>query len=76
MEKIQIYKLDKWNQMHAEIQGRQITVRKISTEWGEETFLFNGRAEILNWAEGYFKNTPLEQTTDEYERWIESFKSI
>ncbi|KXG43007.1 hypothetical protein TEPIDINF_000304 [Tepidibacillus infernus] len=76
MDKHQIYKFDKWNQMHVEVQGRQIIVRKISTEWGEETFTFTGRNELLKWAEQYFKFTPLEQTDKEYNYWLDLFKSI
>ncbi|OEG00014.1 hypothetical protein BHF71_06835 [Vulcanibacillus modesticaldus] len=62
--------------MNLEIKGRKIIVSKISTDWGEETFTFNGRSELLNWAEKYFEKTPLEQTDEEYDRWIRLFKSI
>jgi len=76
MTKKQIYLFDKWNQMHVEVLGRKIVVRKISTEWGEETFSFTGRSEMMNWAEKYFKKAPVEQTEEEYQNWINTFKEV
>jgi hypothetical protein len=49
-----IYKEDKWNMITAEVEGSRITVREISTEWGEDTYVFNGRHEMMDWAEKHF----------------------
>ncbi|CEH31104.1 hypothetical protein AM501_30345 [Aneurinibacillus migulanus] len=55
-----IYKEDNWNMITAEIEGVRITVREISTEWGEDTYVLNGRHELMDWAEKHF-------TADKYE---------
>lgn len=55
-----IYKEDNWNMITAEIEGVRITVREISTEWGEDTYVLNGRHELIDWAEKHF-------TSDKYE---------
>jgi hypothetical protein len=49
-----IYKEDKWNMITAEMEGSRITVREISTEWGEDTYVLNGRHELLDWAKKHF----------------------
>ncbi len=37
IKKHQIYKRDKWNMMTVEVNGRELILREISDEWGEET---------------------------------------
>ena len=49
-----IYKEDNWNMITAETEGAKITVREISTEWGEDTFVFAGRHEMMAWVEKHF----------------------
>ncbi|WP_047151030.1 hypothetical protein [Aneurinibacillus tyrosinisolvens] len=69
---ITIYKEDNWNMITAEMEGAKITVREISTQWGEDTFVFNGRHEMMAWVEKHFTadNYP------EHTRIVEAFQQI
>lgn len=76
MKKIEIYKKDKWNMMHAEVQGRNIVVREISDQWGEETHNFQSRPEMMHWVEQRF--APNHFTGEEAERQdiLTAFKQV
>ncbi|GEN34336.1 hypothetical protein [Aneurinibacillus danicus] len=64
-----IYKEDKWNMITAEVEGSRITVREISTEWGEDTYVLNGRHELLDWAKKHF-------TPDKYDNSAEILEKL
>jgi hypothetical protein len=76
MKKVEIYKKDKWNMLHAEIQGRKIVVREISDQWGEETQTFLSRAEMMEWVEARYAPGRFDGDEDERRRIIESFKAL
>ena len=76
MKKVEIYKKDKWNMLHAEIQGRQIVVREISDQWGELSHTFLSRAEMMQWVEERFAPGQYDGDEAERQRIIESFKAI
>jgi len=76
MKKIEIYKRDKWNMMHAEVQGRTIIVREISDQWGEDSHVFNSRQELMNWAERRFSPERFEGSEEERLRCIGVLESI
>lgn len=76
IKKHQIYKKDKWNMMHVEVQGRYIVLREISEEWGEETHTFLSRPALMEWAKHRF---PKEHYNNREEEWLEimeAFKNV
>ncbi len=73
---IEIYKKDKWNMLHVEIQGKQIIVREISDAWGEESHRFISRAEMMNWVDHRFSKEKFEGAEEEREQIIASFKKL
>ncbi len=67
-KKVEIYKKDKWNMLTVEIAGKQLIVREISDQWGEDTHHFFGRPELMHWAnerfaEGRFEGGEEERQT-------------
>ncbi|GIO13625.1 hypothetical protein J19TS2_31800 [Cohnella xylanilytica] len=50
-----IYKLDNYNMLTVEVQGKTLVVREISDQWGEECRKFLSRAEMMHWAENRFR---------------------
>lgn len=76
MKKIEIYKKDKWNMIHAEIQGRTIVVREISDQWGEDTHVFQGRPEMLHWAEQRFSQDRFDGSEEERQHILAAFKDV
>lgn len=50
-----IYKEDKWNMITVELDGSKITLREISTLWGEDTYTFHSRHELMDWVKGHYK---------------------
>ncbi|AMA73308.1 MULTISPECIES: hypothetical protein [Aneurinibacillus] len=59
-----VYKEDKWNMITAEVEGARIVVREISTEWGEDTYVLNGRPELIDWAEKHFTPDKYKNAAD------------
>jgi hypothetical protein len=76
MKKVDIYKRDKWNMMHAEVQGRQIIVREISDQWGEDTHVFNSRPEMMEWALQRFSADRFDGPEEERERILDAFRNV
>lgn len=76
MKKIEIYKKDKWNMMHAEVQGRTIIVREISDQWGEDSRTFTSRSEMLHWAEHRFSPDKFAGSNEEREHILGVLRSI
>ncbi|WP_027417668.1 hypothetical protein [Aneurinibacillus terranovensis] len=71
-----IYKQDNWNMMTVEAEGAKITVREISTEWGEDTYIFTTRHEMMEWAKSRFLPEDYVGREDDYNQIMESFKNI
>lgn len=76
MKKIEIYKKDKWNMMHAEVQGRHIVVREISDQWGEETHTFQSRPEMMHWVEQRFTPDLFKGEESELQDILAAFKQV
>lgn len=76
MKKTEIYKTDKWNMMHAEVQGKQIIVREISDQWGEDSRTFLSRPEMMAWVEQRFSASTFEGDEQERQRILALFKTI
>lgn len=74
--KVEIYKHDKWNMMHVEVRGKQIIVREISDQWGEETHQFLARPEMMHWVEHRFSPERFEGENTEREALIAKFREI
>jgi hypothetical protein len=76
MEKHEIYKQDKWNMILAEVKGTKIEVREISTEWGEEKFIFHSRPEMMHWVENKFKRENYSGQEEVYEQIVDNFRNV
>lgn len=75
-KKVQIYKIDKYNMLNVEVQGKTLIVREISDQWGEECHTFISRAEMLHWAENRFRAENFAGKEEEHAAIIEGFKAI
>ncbi|WCK52768.1 hypothetical protein PP175_15190 [Aneurinibacillus sp. Ricciae_BoGa-3] len=71
-----IYKRDNWNMMTAEADGARVIIREISSEWGEDTYIFNSRHEMMNWAGQHFAAQDYIGRDEEYNQIMETFRSI
>ena len=76
MKKYLIYKKDKWNMLTVEVQGRTLTVREISDQWGEECHTFVSRPEMLDWAERRFQASDYVGNEEEHQQIMQAFKEI
>jgi len=59
-----------------EEQGKTLVVRHISDQWGEEGFQFISRAELLNWAQKYFRAEDFIGREEELEQIMNNLRSI
>lgn len=71
-----IYKKDKWNMLTVEVQGRNLVVREISDQWGEECHTFMSRPELMEWAQRRFPKTDFVDSEEEYEELFAAFRQI
>lgn len=76
MKKHLIYKKDKWNMLTIEVQGRNLIVRELSTEWGEDCHVFLSRPELLDWANKRFSPADFGGDRAEYERVMQAIASV
>lgn len=76
IKKYQIYKKDKWNMMNVEVHGKQIVLREISDQWGEECHTFLTRSEMMEWANRRFSPDRFEGTEEERQEILASFRDI
>lgn len=76
IKKVQIYKKDKWNMLNVEVNGKQIIVREISDQWGEECHTFLSRPALLHWANERFRKEDFAGNEQEREEIIEAFKQV
>ncbi|MEB3100260.1 hypothetical protein [Ferviditalea candida] len=73
---VQIYKKDKWNMLTVEVQGKTIILREISDQWGEESFSFLSRAEMMEWVARRFPKSDFAGRENEWEQLMDSFRQI
>lgn len=73
---VQIYKKDKWNMLTVEVQGKSIILREISDQWGEESYNFLSRAEMMDWVAKRFPKSNFEGREDEWNQLMDSFRQI
>ncbi|UUZ80014.1 hypothetical protein LJK88_34180 [Paenibacillus sp. P26] len=71
-----IYKKDKWNMLTVEVNGKQLILREISDQWGEDCHTFLSRPEMMHWVEERFKKSDFEGTEEEYESMMEAFRQV
>ncbi|MCQ4087007.1 hypothetical protein [Saccharibacillus sp. JS10] len=76
IKKHSIYKTDNWNMMTVEVHGRQLVLREISDQWGEETHNFMSRPEMMHWAENRFAKDKFEGTDEEWQSIMDAFKGV
>ncbi|ALS20990.1 MULTISPECIES: hypothetical protein [Paenibacillus] len=76
IKKHTIYKKDKWNMMTVEVNGKQLILREISEDWGEECHTFLSRPEMMSWVHERFPKDRFQGTEEEYEALIEAFRQI
>ncbi|OWR27254.1 hypothetical protein CDO73_23725 [Saccharibacillus sp. O23] len=76
MKKHQIYKRDNWNMMTVEVQGRQLVLREISDQWGEETHHFISRPEMMEWAKNRFDKEKFDGTDEEWQTIMAALKEV
>ncbi|MDB5085714.1 MAG: hypothetical protein JWN30_2600 [Bacilli bacterium] len=53
---LQVYKHDNWNQMNILINGKHIVVSELSSTFGETTYDFFTKSEMMAWAKKHFAN--------------------
>ena len=75
-KKVQIYKVDKYNMLTVEVQGKTLIVREISDQWGEECHTFVSRPEMLHWAENRFRPGDYVGKEEERAAIMESFREV
>jgi hypothetical protein len=71
-KKLNVYKVDSWNQMNIHVHGRRYVVSEISSTEGETTYDFLSRQEMLRWAEERFTSDRYGE--EESRRIMERFK--
>lgn len=74
IKKVEIYKKDKWNMMTVEINGKNLILREISDQWGEDCHTFMSRPALMKWAEERFPKGSIEEA--EREQIMEAFRNV
>ena len=73
-KKLNVYKIDNWNQMNIHQHGRRFVVSEISSMEGELTYDFTSRQELIHWAEQRFSPDKFEGTEEERQEILNRFK--
>ena len=73
-KKMNVYKLDNWNQMNIHTHGSRFVVSEISSVEGEHTYDFNSRQEMIRWAENRFTPEKWGGTREECQDILSRFK--
>lgn len=71
-----IYKKDNWNMLTVEARGRELVLREISDQWGEDCHTFLSRPELMEWVSKRFPKSDFEGNEAEWEEIIAAFKAI
>lgn len=59
-----------------EVNGKQLILREISDQWGEECHTFLSRPEMMHWVSERFKKETFDGSEDEYEAMLEAFRQV
>jgi len=73
-KKLNVYKIDNWNQMNIHVHGRRFVVSEISSTEGEMTYDFISRQEMQNWAKQRFNPNTWPGGSEEAEEILAKFK--
>lgn len=76
IKKVEIYKKDKWNMLTVEINGKNLILREISDQWGEDCHTFLSRPAMMQWAEERFSKEAFDGTEEEREQILKAFRQI
>lgn len=76
IKKHQIYKIDKWNMLTVEVDGKTIILREISDQWGEECHTFLTRPELMHWVERRFPQKAYIGRENEWEEIMSKFREV
>ena len=76
IKKHQIYKIDKWNMLNVEVDGKTIVLREISDQWGEECHTFLSRPELMHWVERRFPQQAYIGREPEWEEIMSKFREV
>ncbi|TVY06659.1 hypothetical protein [Paenibacillus cremeus] len=76
IKKHTIYKKDKWNMLTVEVNGKQLILREISDQWGEECHTFLSRPEMMHWAQNRFAKEKFDGSSEEHESIMEAFRNV
>ncbi len=76
IKKHQIYKKDKWKMMSVEVHGKNIIVREISDQWGEECHTFLSRPAMMQWVNERFPKEHFAGNEREWESIMEAFQQV
>ncbi|MDQ1909811.1 hypothetical protein RAC89_04735 [Paenibacillus sp. GD4] len=56
--------------------GKQLILREISDQWGEDCHTFLSRPAMMHWAEQRFRKEDFTGNEDEYNAIMEAFRSV
>ncbi|WP_284644918.1 hypothetical protein [Paenibacillus silviterrae] len=56
--------------------GKQLILREISDQWGEDCHTFLSRPAMMHWAEHRFRKEDFTGNEDEYNAIMEAFRSV
>jgi hypothetical protein len=73
-KKLNVYKIDHWNQMNIHTHGRRYVVSEITSHEGEFTYDFDSKQEMVRWAENRFAPGQFEGSDEERQRILQRFK--
>lgn len=76
IKKHEIYKRDKWNMLTVEVNGKNIIVREISDQWGEECHTFLSRPALIHWAENRFRKEDFAGNEEEYDQIMSALREV
>lgn len=71
-----VYKHDNYNMLTVEVQGKTLVVREISDQWGEVCHKFIARPEMMAWAERRFRPEDFPGGEEEFNRTMDTLRSI
>jgi hypothetical protein len=73
-KKLNVYTIDKWNQMNIHQHGRRYVVSEINSYEGEYTYDFLSHQEMMQWAEQRFSPENFQGSEEEREAILEKFR--
>ncbi|WP_281886030.1 hypothetical protein [Paenibacillus sp. YYML68] len=76
IKKHTVYKKDKWNMVNVEVHGKQLVVRVITDQWGEECQTFLSRPEMMHWVNERYMKEQFDGTEEERAAVLEAFREI